>query len=321
MLDYIKKNIKSVLIYTAFGFFIYVLALYLSFPYEKISARLIKNIEKQYDITLKIGSVSPRLLIGFKAEKIELSGRTLTSGKPLNFNSLKVSIPTLGLILYPFTRSISYNFSAIIQKGSLKGFIRTSKTGVDIALGAKSLNLESVAPLFANTGILISGTADGRLLTTIDKKDFANYSLLKGRGELSLNTVNLSIQSQPPASGSTEESYQTTSSSFMTFLAAMPISFSKLESKIVLNNGILEIKDLSIEREGLTGKITGVVKLESYFQNSILDISLNLKLASDEKLLRPLLSLYGGTIGCPLNPDNTVSCKIRKSIRELTTPY
>ena len=314
MLDYVKKNLRDVIAFGVLGLFVFILGVFLKFPYEKVFNGAISNIERQYNLSLKIESISPSLPIGIKAENIEFSGRDFTAGKPLKLESLKIKIPIIGLILYPFTKSLSYKFAAALQKGTISGNVRNGKSSLDLSIESSSLNLESVAPLTSRSGLLLSGIANLKFVSAIPKTDPAKFDILKGRGEINFDATNFSIQGQPSQG-------QETGSSFMTMLSAMPISFSKVSTKAILNSGIIEIRELNIEREGLTGKLNGVVKLSEAIEDSILDISLNLNLSPTEGLVRPLLSIYGQNIGCPLNPDNSVSCKIKGTIRQLASPY
>lgn len=316
MIDYIRRNLKNIVIYLLFGLLVYGIAIYLTFPYEKIVSGFVSDLERQHNIIIKTDSISPILPLGVKAKGVQFASHEITGGQFLKLNTVKATVPIIGLLLYPFTSSISSDFFVGFPKGRLKGLARVDKDILDLSLNAKDLDLSSIKPVLSQSGLILEGMANADIITSMNKRTFARSALqatLAGRGEFNLEIRNFKIKMGQASYGGGSLGQMT---SFLGMIPVIPL----IKTKAVLNNGLIQFKDLYVEKEGLKGNIRGVIKLEQRTMDTMIDLTLNLTLEPDESLLRPMLSLYGQAIGCPLNPNNTVSCKINGTIAELTNP-
>ncbi len=318
MIDYIKNNFKTVLIFGGLGLAVYLFTIYLTFPYERIFDSYIEEVQHRYNMELKTSRVSPALPLGIKAESVLFSSLDITGGETIKLDELVVKIPVLGAILYPFTKAINLNYKIELGKGSVSGNFRANKETANINLETRSLDLKSIEPLMSSAGISFKGNAKSSLSTTMNREALSNFNsaqFFNSEGELDIDITDFKIEGKPISTQSYSDSSQ-----FMGFLGMLPV-FSKIKFKMVINKGLLQIRDLYVEKEGLKGNIKGGVRIQPDLLDSIIDINMDLKLAPTESLIKPLLELYGRAIGCPLNTDNSVSCKINGTVGEITSPY
>lgn len=314
-MDYVKRNLKDILLYGGSGLCIFFIALYLTLPYEKIIGDRIDDVEARLGIKLDMESISPVLPIGIKAKGVRFTSPRLTGGKALSIDRFKIKIPALSLLFFPFSRSLTYNFSSEIGKGEIDGILYCSRRSSKIALNVKSLDVEGLSPLMASLGFSVKGLLNLKLAVAGDT-GIGDLNIFATKGEIELNALDFSIQAMPPDSES-EEFQSFSSSPLLMALSMQPISLTKLISRFVIDKGVIELKEFRVEKQGLNGKISGSIKLGEPVDSSLLDLNLDLSFTNEENLLRPILMMQGSAIGCPLQPDNTVSCRLNGTIAQL----
>jgi type II secretion system protein N len=93
------RRLQRAAIYSAFGLVVFIVALYLSFPYDRAKEAAIGWISKNLDLDAEIGSAGPAFGLAIGFEDVRLRTRPLT-GKPTRFTveSVKVSLSPFSLL-------------------------------------------------------------------------------------------------------------------------------------------------------------------------------------------------------------------------------
>jgi type II secretion system protein N len=309
-----RKNLKDVIIWGSGFVVVYLIFLFLFFPFEKIFSGVFNDIERQHRIKIVAGEISPRIPLGVSCENVQISGPRLTGGKTVKLDKVNLNVGVFSLILYPFTRNISFDFYMEQGKGSAEGSFASGKDTNIIGVKTESLNLEGFAPLLSQYNFSLAGTLDASILIILkaDKNNRVDFSKIAGEVDIKAASLSVNLNADWCSRNQNNDT--------INLLCSIPLNLSSLEPKAEIKDGVIILKSLSLQREGLSGNIQGKIKLEREIPDTYLDLDINLKLATNETLVRSFLMMKGQSFGCPLNPDGTAICKLRGIFREISQP-
>jgi type II secretion system protein N len=151
------RQLRKIGLFAGFGLLVFIVALYLSFPYDRAKDAAIRMASKNLDLDVEIGSAGPAFGLAIMFRDIRVRTRPVT-GKPTRFtlDSAKFSPSIFGLV------SSSVPFSLTID--GLGGTADLSQKGTPgkkgpfhIELSARDINLAEVPGIRETINMPISG--------------------------------------------------------------------------------------------------------------------------------------------------------------------
>jgi len=228
------------------GFVIYAILcllifLYLRFPYDMISPKIGSSLSEYIGVDISIDSLKPMLPVGVSMGGVEID-------KGLVFNEIVLRPKLLGLI----RGKLDIGVNALSGQGKIDGFFKTPirSLGETIVVGGNIDNIDISG--FAKT-FLDLDNAKGHVAGGLEFEGLPK-SLYKGDGKIDLIFKDGVFPVSIP------------------MLPFDEISFSTLNIDARMKKGLLIIDKASMEGKGLSGTLTGEVRLNKNLTSSRLNL-------------------------------------------------
>jgi len=249
MKRFISKN-KKYLGYLLFALILTVALLYYRFPSDAVLDYLQATANTADPrIVLSVDRVEPRLPIGLKFGKTEVSMKDMPDGVILRIDSLLLR-PGLWSLL---RGKPEYCFHCVAYKGDLVGcvYIEKDRTRgfIDTEIELRNILIGDCAYLSHLIGRHIEGTLGGTVSYT-----GRHNLLMDGSGEANLRLSHGRVELLQP---------------FLTFES---IDFNEMEMEMVLKKQQINLTRLELKGQQLHGTLSGVVTLKEKFAKSSLDL-------------------------------------------------
>ncbi len=155
--------------YVGFALLSFLVAVYVSFPYDKVKDRLEAEISTSSGYELQIGRLGPSPLLGVKAKDVVLQQRApAPGGKPglrLTADSVRVSA---SLFWAAIGRPV-IDFTLEALGGKIAGVYAQGGSDVELKLRVSSVNLSALAGLAGSLGIPLAGSLSAKVDLVLPK--------------------------------------------------------------------------------------------------------------------------------------------------------
>ena len=236
--------IKRWLSLFGFGFFLFVIFVILTFPFERIGPRISRQLEQSLSdifrtsLSCELNGFGFHFPLGVKADLVACKGR-----RP----SESFQVSDLKLRLLPFSQRASFG----VGEGSIEvhtNFGLSTRLN-NLRATIQKLDIKPVLPLvyqlIRNSGalVLIQPEVEGQLNGQID---LPIDSWPKGVGTMELEAANLKLPTQPA----------------LEFIGLNDLQFDEAKFEAELKDSKLSIKSFNLLSTPLSAKLTGDLDLE-----------------------------------------------------------
>lgn len=246
---------------------LFLLALIIFFPLNNLKGTIFDKVYKETGVLLNSDSIYLSLIglpgIGMRNVKIALP----SGDGELDLFSDRVTVRPSLSGLFPPVPGVSLKISELRKGGDIKVKLGKGGSSVYFYLDAEEINLEQVTARNSNPPLAGILSIDSDI--TLNEKD-----LPKSTGYLKLDVSNMMLNQQnisPP---------DPSMAAFSFIIPAMKIG--KLHGDLNMKNGVLEISQFKFGEDpaaDFKGTINGDFKIESSFEQSLLNIAMRLKLS------------------------------------------
>lgn len=285
-----RRIIGHVLLYTLYGLVVFVVLLYLTFPYDLLRQRLVASFA-QNDVRLTVSRLHLGFPPGVALHHVGLVADLVT----LPGAMLQTSI----LHVRPVWRSLlagmlHARLEAVLYEGQWLGEIRAQSADEvqvwEIQGRFEDLQLERHPWLHHENVALARGRLAGDVLLTLHET-----------GQMQQGTLNL--HAQPLVFGGPESRLP----------LPREITCDTLQSQMKLTQTQLQIVSLTCRGDDLTIQARGTVNWRRPFQETGLNLQLQIR---SETAYKPELDLLGGLIRRRPDRRGTLSFSIRGTVRQ-----
>ena len=218
------------------------------FPYHIVQSRIESAFSRALHADVSVGDIGGHFPLGFTFEDLRVGGETVAPRLTVRPTITSLLLGRLGLV-----------FAIDQGRGRLNCTVKTSfrHPGDPLALKFK-LNEFDIAPLkkLTRNGLEIAGTVTGEGRLATERANFKD-----SRGEIDITCKNGQLPLNMPA------------------LPLGGVAFTELNLKAVMENGRLEIRQMQLSGNDVSGSLFGDVRLGMNIMTSELDISGNLRLS------------------------------------------
>ncbi len=269
------KKVLHGICFILLGILLFLLFLYLGFPFETLKRRIIWELEAKTPFQYEIQDLHPHLLSGLAFKNVVIS--VAVDSKKLRV----LTIERCRITLYPIPLvwgKVSLRLWGEVLGGILEGdFFRRGKQG-ELTLSAKDVNLQHVHILREITDVEVGG-------------------VLEGKGRVAVKEGNISEQS-----GSVEFVVNEAIVSKLPLPGIAPLRVGRIQGSVDLKLGRVIIKRLTFSGGDLDGQMVGNILLNFPVSESRVNLRITIKpSAKFESRYRLFLSLLGqeGRTGDP----------------------
>src|SRR3954468_14417199 len=151
------RQLRKIGVYAGFGLLVFIVALYLSFPYDRAKDAAIRMASKNLDLDVEIGSAGPAFGLAIMFRDIRVRTRP-TTGKPTRFtiDSARFS-PSL---FAAFSSTFSYSLAADAFGGTIaldQSGTPGKKGGFKTDLMARDINAAEIPGLKEAINLPLTG--------------------------------------------------------------------------------------------------------------------------------------------------------------------
>ncbi|MBZ0231717.1 MAG: type II secretion system protein GspN, partial [Deltaproteobacteria bacterium] len=162
------------------GIVTFVYALHLTFPYERVAARMKEALATKYIVT--ISKVERSAVPGrFRMKGVTLTSRPSVEGQPVTtmfFQSVEVDVSFIPLL----GGRAEVGLDIATGSGGMTGDVRMSKSSLNVDFRLKRMPLSTIPGIADAVGLPLGGLGDGRIRLDLPKNDWTKAS---GRVDLS----------------------------------------------------------------------------------------------------------------------------------------
>lgn len=166
--------------YVVLGFLVFVYALHLTFPYERVKERMIEALSSKYEVT--VVDVERSMMPGrFRLKGVTLTSRPSVVGQPVTtmfFKSVEVDVAFMPLL----SGKAEIGLDIATGSGGMTGTVKMAKTSLDVDFRLKRMPLSTIPGIADAVGLPLGGLGDGRISLHLPKND---WTKAKGKVELS----------------------------------------------------------------------------------------------------------------------------------------
>lgn len=264
---------KIVSLYAAFTAFAFFLSLYLTFPYEALAQRVLREAGGG-PFSIRFGSVGPGLL-GITARNVEVRSTTPPPPGTADGDEPKEPLRIKSVAVRPALFPPGLAFRVKLLGGTLSGSVGGFRS-MAVRASLDDLDLSDTT-LKAFSGVALAGKLDGKLVLDIPKatlppgtgpKPPLNPDLGAADGSLSLNVADLNVNGGTltiPMGGQP------------TPIDLPKIAMGDIDGKVTFQKGVGTIDKLSAKGKDVEILISGTLKLAKSLTYSEPNLELRLK--------------------------------------------
>jgi type II secretion system protein N len=261
-----KKTLHAVG-FILLGILLFILFLYIGFPYETLKGRIIGELEARTPFLYEIEEIHPYPLVGLRFENVVAYASVGSKRvRVLGAERLRVTLSLLPLLW----RKVSLRLRGRVLGGTLEGDISKREDRRELTLRGRDMSLQQIGILNDVAGVEITGTLRGKTVLTLGEGDISKQS---GRAEF---LIAKAILSKLPLPG------------------LAPLRIGRIEGEVELRRGSVLVKRLAFSEGDFEGQVLGNIVLSSHFPDSRLNLSITVKPGAEfDPRHRVLLSLLG----------------------------
>jgi type II secretion system protein N len=160
--------------YVVLGFLVFIYALHLTFPYERIKDRVIEGLASKYDVS--IGKVERSMVPGrFALTNVTLRSRPSVVGQPVTtmfFKRIEVDVAFLPLI----SGKAEIGLDVSTGNGRMSGTVKASKSSLAVDIKLTRVPLATLPGIADAVGLPLGGAGDGHVRLNLPKNDWTKAS-------------------------------------------------------------------------------------------------------------------------------------------------
>ena len=261
-----KKALHAV-IFIFLGVFLFILFLYIGFPYEALKRRIIGELEAKTPFRYEIEEIHPHPLSGLAFKNIGVYALVDSKKvKVLGVERLRITLSILPLVW----RKVHLRFWGRMLDGTVDGDFSKKGRENQLTLVGRNVNLQRIQFLREVKGMEMAGILKGKTLMTFRKGDLSGHS---GSAEFQISEVMLNRLPLP---------------------GIAPLRVGHIQGSIELERGKVIIKQLVSSGGDFNGQVLGNIFLNSHLPQSRLNLKITIKPSGKfDSRYRMLLSLFG----------------------------
>jgi len=314
--------------YPLFAIFAFLVALYITFPFDKIKTRVEDFASASGDMDLRIGEMGPSPLTGVTAQDVVVrfkekpapggmapaatmasdDGKGKGKGKGnrpaysrLVLDEVSVSVGILALI----AGGMDIGFSVEGLGGTLEGDFETKKTrDWALAAEAKDLKLGQMKVLAKKAGLPFGGGLSIKVNMKVPKG-----KLNEASGEIELKCDKCSV-------GDGKKKLKVKGHPFLAAGITLPkLRLGRMGGIIAVEKGVAKIQNFSAKSPDLELKLEGNINLRPNLGFSVLNGYLRFKVSAQMKEKNPAFGLLDSALGSAKRPDGFFGMKVFGSLK------
>jgi len=303
------RQIRRIGLYAGFGLIVFVVALYLSFPYDRAKEAATRIISKTFDVDVEIGSAGPAFGLAVMFRDIRVRTRP-TTGKPTRFtiDSAKFS-PSLFAV---FSSSFPYSLTA----DALGGTIALDQSGSPGKKGAfrtdlvvRDIDAAEIPGLKETINLPLTGkvTLEAKLASETGRFADAN-------GQLTLSCVGL-------AAGDGKTPLKVPSIPMLAQGITLPrIRIGDLGGHVAIEKGTAKLQ--GVESKSPDGEVAleGEIALHDPLSLTTLNLYLRFKLSDAVMKKEVALQILPAVAAAGKRPDGSYGVKFGGRVGQMAQP-
>ena len=261
------KKAFHVVIFILLGIFLFILFLYIGFPYETLKRRIIRELEAKTPFLYEIEEARPHPISGLTFKNVVIYSLVDSKKvKVLGVERIRITVSLLPLLW----RKVYLRLWGEILDGTLEGRFSKRRGRGELTLSGRDIDLQRIYILRDIVGVEMAGILNGKTMFTLVGGGISEQS---GSAEFTISGVTLSR---------------------LPFPGIAPINLGLMQGSIDLRLGRIIIKRLAFSGGDLTGQVLGNIFLNSHFSQSRFTLRITIKpSAKFDPRYRVLLSLLG----------------------------
>ncbi len=261
-----KKGLQAV-IFVLIGILLFILFLYLGFPYEPLRRRVIGELEAKTPFVYEIEKVHPHLPLGLTFKNTVISCLVGTKKvKVLGIERLRLTASLLQLL----GRKISLRLWGEILGGVVEGRLSKGRGQAELTLLGREMNLRQIQTLRDVVGVEMAGILEGKTALTLGEGGISQQS---GTAEF---TISEAAFNRLPLPG------------------LAPLRIGLIQGSLEMKRGNIIIKHFAFSGGDFNGEVLGNILLDSRLSQSRLNMRITIKpSAKFDPKHQVLLSLLG----------------------------
>ncbi|MFQ5842726.1 MAG: type II secretion system protein GspN [Thermodesulfobacteriota bacterium] len=261
-----KKALQAV-IFILLGVFLFILFLYIVFPYETLKRRIIGELEAKTPFRYEIEEIRPHPLSGLTFKNIGVYAPVYSKKvEVLGVERLRITLSLLPLVW----GKVSLRFWGRMLDGTVDGDFFKKGRGGELTLVGRDVNLQRIHFLREVKGVEMAGILKGKTMIALRKGDLSGQS---GSAEFQISEA---VLTRLPLPG----------------IAPFPVG--QIQGNIELDHGKVIIKRLISSGANFNGQVLGNIFLNSHLPQSRLNLKITIKPSGKfDPRYRMLLSLLG----------------------------
>ncbi len=286
-----KRYFLVFLGYSLYALALLVFFLYMTFPYQKLEARLIAMLEQALDCQIRVDQSQPFFPIGLNWKQIHLHPQMGFKGDVM-VEQARARIYLLPLL----QRRIETDFLIEALGGKIRGSFsvqrRDGKMHYYFQESAQDLELQAL-------GLDIPFKMEGRLRLDLEAT-WQDQDLLRGNGSGDLELLGVK-----------------TVGVFVNGMQLPDLSFSRAAAKLGLKNNVMTVENFSVQGPHIEATGQGTVLLRNRWSDGLLNLTSKADVKEDLRQKFPVLAMVGngrdsvevmikGTLGRPTISINGV---------------
>jgi type II secretion system protein N len=285
-----QRIILQTLAYTLYGFGVFLVFLYVNFPYDVLRQHIVDRFPRE-DLQLTIASLRPDFPPGVQFRQVRLlSTQALSSTALAQIDTLQAQ-PNFFAIL---SSMLDFHLDARLYSGHLEGNVRTAVADEaspwEIQARFSDVHVEQHPLVQKDNKAFLRGRLEGDVVATLDST-----------GLLQQGFVNLRLQ---PLVFTGNE---------LQLPLPQEISCDSLQSQLQLKTGQLHIASFNCRGDDLTIQVRGNVQWQQPLRNSLLDLNIQMR---SETTYKQELDLIGTLIRRRPDRRGILSFSIRGTLQQ-----
>ncbi len=268
------KKVLHAVIFILLGIFLFILFLYLGFPYETLKRRIIGELEAKTPFRYEIEQIRPHPLSGLTFKNVVIYALVDSKRvKMVSVERFRISLSLLPLL----RKRVHLRLWGALLDGTVEGEFSRRGRGGDLTVVVRDVNLQGIHFLREVKGVEMAGTLEGKTMIVLREGHFSEQS---GSAEFLISEAMLSRFPLP---------------------GIAPLRVGDIQGNIELKQGKVTIKQLASSGRDLNGQVLGNIFLNSDLPKSRLNLKITIKASAkfDSKygILLSLLGRQGETKG------------------------
>ena len=286
-----QRLIVQTLAYTLYGFVVFLVFLYVTFPYNLWLQRMAERFSSD-DLQLAIASLQPDFPPGVEFRQVRLlANQTLSSRALAQVDTLQAH-PNFFAIL---SSMLDFHLDARLYSGHLEGNVRTAVTDEaspwEIQVHFRDVHVEQHPLVQKDNKAFLRGRLEGDVVATLDSAGLLQQGLLNLRLQPLVFIGNEGLQLPLP----------------------QEITCDSLQSQLQLKAGQLHIASFNCRGDDLAIQVRGNVQWQQPLRNSLLDLNIQMR---SETTYKQELDLIGTLVRRRPDRRGTLSFSVRGTFQQ-----